>query len=265
MTERLIIGGIAGDMIGNMHSGEKQDPDVFALQVENSDYTCNSVLTVAVMDSLLNGRDYTPTLQMYGKKYPNLGYGTIFKRWLNQDFPRPYNSWNNGAAVRVTPIGYACRTIAEVLEEAVSCAGVSHNHPDGIKGAKAAAAAVFLAKNGRSKEEIISFIEDSFGYNLQRTIEEIRPGYFYDQSCEATVPEAIIAFIDSDDYESAIRLAISLGNKDGSLVSIAGAIAQAYYKEVPDHIVRPVISRLSPEMFETIDEFSNTYLLSLFH
>ncbi len=265
MIDKLIIGAIAGDMTGSVHAGKKQDPAGFPLFTDNTDYTCDSVLTVAVMDSLLNGRDYAQTLQVYGRKYPGRGYGTIFTRWLSQDCPRPYNSWNNGAAIRVSPVGYSGRTLKEVLDEARRCAEVSHNHPDGIQGAQATAAAVFLAKNGRSKDEIRDYIEKTFRYNLQRSIEEIRPGYYYDQSCRGTVPEAIIAFLDSDDFESALRLAISLGGNSGSISGITGGIAQAFYKKLPEHISKPVISHLTPEMFEIIEEFSTTYPLSLFH
>ncbi len=265
MIDKLIIGTIAGDMAGTGHAGEKPDPAEFPLFTEKSDYTCDSVLTVAVMDSLLNGRDYSHTLQVYGRKYPKRRYGTIFTRWLSQDYPTPYNSWNNGAAIRVSPIGYSGRTLKEVLDEASNCAGVSHNHPDGIEGAQATAAAVFLAKNGRTKDEIRDYVEKKFRYNLQRTIEDIRPNYFYDQSCRGTIPEAIIAFLDSDDFESSLRLAISLGGDNGSISSITGGIAQAFYKEIPEHISKPVISHLTPEMFEIIEEFSSTYPISLFH
>ncbi len=265
MEGKLIIGAVAGDMAGYHHTCKKPESSGYPLLSEKSDYTCDSVLTVAVMDSLLNGREYTSTLQSYGRSYPGRGYGTAFSRWLSRDYPKPYSSWNNGAALRVSPIGYACRTLNEVLDEARSCAEVSHNHPDGIKGAQAAAAAVFLAKNGRNKTEIRDYIESTFGYNLSKSIEEIRPGYFYDQSSEGTVPEAIIAFLDSEDFESAIRLALSLSCKTGSIASITGGIAQAYYKELPDQLVREVVSHISPEMYETIYEFSNAYPLSLFH
>lgn len=265
MFEKLIIGAIAGDIAGSGNAGKSQEQELRPLIPENSDFSADSVMTVAVMDSLLNGREYVRTFQLYGKKYPDRRYGTTFVRWLRQDEPKPYHSWNNGAATRVSPLGYAGRTVGEVLDEARKCAGVSHNHPDGIKGAQAVATSVFLAKNGRSKDEIRDYIESTFGYDLQRQIEDIRPRYFYDTSCEGSVPEAIISFLDSHDFESSLRLAISLGGDNGTLAGISGAIAQAYYKDIPAEIAKPVISMLSPEMYETIEEFSNSYPLSLFH
>lgn len=265
MYEKLIIGAIAGDIIGSVHKGGNRVPDPRQFFTDKSRFTCNSVLTVAVMDALLNGREYTGTFKMYEKKYPGRGYGNSFVRWVRQDNPKPYNSWNNGAAIRVSPVAFTGRTVREVLDEARKCAEVSHNHPDGIKGAQATAASVFLAKNGRTKEEIRSYIESTFAYDLQRKIEDISPGYFYDSSCQGSVPEAIIAFLDSTDYESAIRLSVSLGGECGTLASITGAIAQAFYKEIPLHIAKPVINLLTPEMYDTVEKFSSTYSLSLFH
>lgn len=264
MYEKLIIGAIAGDMIGARHEGKKPEPFDFSLISDDLDFTSDSVMTVAVMDSLLNGREYTQTLQYYSRRYPKRGYGNTFIRWLRQEDPKPYNSWNNGAAIRISPIGYAGRTVSEVLEEARNCAGVSHNHPDGIKGAQAVAVSVFMAKNGRTKDEIREYVQSGFGYNLNKTIDEIRPGYYYDQSCQGSVPEAIIAFLESTDYESAIRLAISLGGKSSTLACITGGIAQAFYKEVPVDISGHVLKGLSREIFETVDKFSSTYPISLF-
>ncbi len=265
MVEKLIIGAIAGDIIGNEYAAEGRMPEKPDLSAAKAKFTCNSVMTVAVMDSLLNGREYTHNLQRYTKDFPGRGYGAAFLRWISQDDPKPYHSWNNGAALRVSPIGFAGRTLPEVVEEAARCARVSHNHPDGVKGAEAVAAAVFLTKNGRSKEEIREHIETEYGYDLRRTIEEIRPGYYYDQSSQGSVPEAVIAFLDSTDFEHAMRLAVSLGDKSGTITSITGALAQAYYKEIPAYIVNPVVSRLTPEMYEVIEEFSKNWPLSLFH
>jgi len=265
MFDKLIIGAIAGDMAGFGSAGNHPAPDNQPLITGKSNFGADSVMTVAVMDSLLNGREYVRTFQLYGKKYPDRGYGTTFGRWLRQDEPRPYHSWNNGAATRVSPVGYAGRTVGEVLDEARKCAGVSHNHPDGIKGAQAVAASVFLAKNGRSKDEIRDYLGSTFGYDLKRSIEDIRPRYIYDPSCEGSVPEAITAFLDSHDFESSVRLAISLGCGNGALAGISGAVAQAFYKEIPADIAKPVISMLSPEMYEIIEEFSKAYPVSLFH
>lgn len=266
MLNKFIIGAVAGDIIGSRHKGKLSDPYGFTLFNDNSsDFTSDSVLTIAVMDSFLNGRDYSQSLKIYGRKYPGKKYGTTFSRWLRQDNAKPYFSWNNGAALRVSPVGFAARTISEAFDESFKCAEVSHNHPDGIKGAQAIALTVFLAKNGRTKEEIRNFIERTFGYNLQRKIEEIRPDYYYDQSAEGSVPEAVIAFLESSDYESAVRLAVSLGGNSSSLACITGGIAQAFYKDIPVYITKPVIEKLSPELFDIINEFSERYPLSLFH
>jgi ADP-ribosyl-[dinitrogen reductase] hydrolase len=244
--DNLIIGAIAGDVHGS------------------SGYSGNTIFTIAVMDSLLNGREYTSFLQAYGRKYHDPSFGPTFTRWLRQDEPVPYNSWNNGAALRVSPIGMVCRTLPEVLEEARRNASVSHSHPDGIKGAQAVAAAVFLARNGRTKEEIRSCIESEFSYNLHKTIEDIRQDYHYDQSCQSSVPESLIAFFDSTDYESAIGIAGSLKESKNSIASITGGVAQAYYKKIPGQIARDIINTLPPELYEIVEEFSKTYPLSLF-
>ncbi len=265
MVDKLIIGAIAGDIVGTKYAAEGKMPVKPDLSAARTKFSCNSVMIVAVMDSLLNGRDYTSNLQRYAHNYPGRGYGAAFLRWISQEEPKPYHSWNNGAALRVIPIGFAGRTLAEVEEEAARCARLSHNHPDGLKGAVAVASAVFLAKNGRSKEEIRDHIENEYGYDMHRTIEEIKPGYYYDQSTQGSVPEAIIAFLDSSDFEDALRLAVSLGDRSGTITSITGALAQAYYKEIPAHMVNPVVRRLTPEMYEVIENFSRNWPLSLFH
>jgi ADP-ribosyl-[dinitrogen reductase] hydrolase len=260
----LILGAIAGEMIGSLHREKKDDPAAFYLFTGTPVLSYGTILTVAAMDSLLNGRDYTSTMQVYGRKYLSRGYGSAFARWLRQEIPRPYNSWNNGAALRISPLGIAGRTISEVLEETKKNALLSHSHPDGIKGAQAVAAAVFLAKNGRTKDEIRDYIQSEFHYHLNKNISEIRQGYYYDQSCQSSVPEAITAFLDSDDYESAVRLAVSLGESNGAIPCLTGGIAQAFYKSIPGSITEPVIRNLPAELYETILEFSKTWPLSMF-
>ena len=262
--EKLIIGAVAGDMVGSHHKEQKAGGLNISLTNKKPEFTANTVLTVATMDALLNGREYTSTMKSYGERYPGRGYGPALLRWMRQDEPKPYHSWNNSVALRVSPVGHACRTVGETVEEAGKCAAISHNHPDGIKGAQAAAVCVFLAKNGRTKEDIRSYIEATFRYDLQKTIEMIRQEFYYDHSCESSVPAAITAFLDSSDYEDALRLAISLGGGCGSLACITGGIAQAFYKDIPRHIAEPVIEQLSPGMFEVIDKFSCTYPMGLF-
>ena len=172
-----------------------------------------------------------------------------------------YNSWGNGSAMRVSPVGFAFATAERVLAEAERTAAVSHNHPEGIKGAQAAALAVFLARSGASKEDIRADIAARFGYDMRRTVDDIRPGYAFDVSCQGTVPEALIAFLDSTSYEDAVRKAISLGGDSDTLACIAGGVAQAFYREIPAPIVREVRARLPEEFLQVIDRFDTAYPL----
>jgi ADP-ribosylglycohydrolase len=190
--------------------------------------------------------------------HPNVGYGGAFIQWLYSDNPQPYNSWGNGSAMRVSPVGFAFQSEADVLLNAKLTAQVSHNHPAGIKGAQATALAIFLAKSGSGKSQIRKRISDEFGYDLNRTIDDIRPEYSFDVSCQGTVPEAIIAFIDSESYEDAIRNAISLGGDSDTLACIAGGIADAFYG-VPENIRNEVRKRLTPDLLNIVLVFCNKY------
>jgi len=191
-----------------------------------------------------------------------MGYGGMFAQWLYSDKNAPYNSYGNGSAMRVSPVGFAFATLAEVLREAEKSAAVTHNHPEGIKGAQAIAAAIFLAKSGESKETIREYIETTFCYNLMQTIAEIRSYYYFDETCQGSVPQAIIAFLESEDFEDAIRKAVSLGGDADTLGSMAGGIAQAYYKHIPPHIIRETRNRLGIELLEIVDTFDNKYGLT---
>jgi ADP-ribosylglycohydrolase len=204
---------------------------------------------------------YAEALKTYGRKYPNAGYGGAFYKWIFAVESQPYNSWGNGSAMRVSPVGFAFATVEEVLHEAERTAIVSHNHPEGIKGAQATALAIFMARKGLDKETIRTEIKRRFRYDLERTVDDIRPSYRFDVSCQGTVPEAIIAFLDSHDYEDAIRKAISLGGDSDTLACITGAIAQAYYKEIPPLIVQEVHRRLPEEFLQVIHRFHARYPL----
>lgn len=171
----------------------------------------------------------------------------------------PYNSWGNGSAMRVSPVGFAFNTLEETLEAAKVSAEITHNHPEGIKGAQATAAAIYMARNGATKDEIRDYIEDKFGYDLSRTCDQIRPIYRFDESCQGTVPESLIAFLDSQDYEEAIRLTISLGGDADTMGAITGAVAIAYYKEMPDYIYETVMSKLTDDLKAVIMTFENKY------
>jgi len=253
---KLILGAIAGDIIGSVFEWDNVKSVVFPLFGKDTDFTDDSVLTVATMDTILNSSSYAESYQSYARTYPNRGYGSRFREWIHEDKPQPYNSWGNGSAMRVSPVGWAFNTLEEVMAEAERSAEVTHNHPEGIKGARATAAAIFLARNGSSKTEIREYVEATFGYDLKRRIDEIRPAFRFDERCQGTVPEAIIAFLESSDFESAIRLAISLGGDSDTIACIAGGIAEAFYKKIPDSIIESSLNYLPDEMINVIKEFS---------
>ncbi|HIC85323.1 MAG TPA: ADP-ribosylglycohydrolase family protein, partial [Desulfobacterales bacterium] len=200
-----MIGAIAGDIIGSVYEHNPIKTKDFPLFHAHCRFTDDTVLTVAVARALVEGRSYQESIRELGQRYPNAGYGAAFFQWLFTPNPRPYNSWGNGAAMRVSPVGFAFDRVETVLREARSTAEITHNHPEGIKGAQATAISVFLARTTRDKSLIREEVSKRFGYDLHRTIKEIRPNYGFDVSCQGTVPEAIIAFLDSYSYEDAIR------------------------------------------------------------
>lgn len=254
-----MIGAIAGDIIGSAYEHSPIKTVDFTLFSPLSRFTDDTVMTVAVADSILQKANYAEKYLKYGRMYPNAGYGGYFKQWLFSPNPRPYNSFGNGSAMRVSPVGFAFPSIEEVLEEAKRSAEVTHNHPEGIKGAQATAAAVFLARNGESKNTIRKFIETRFRYSLYKKLDEIRPVYRFDVTCQGTVPQAITSFLESESYEDAVRKAVSLGGDSDTLACITGGIAQAYYKKIPLHIVIEVRSTLPVDLLTVMDEFNKTY------
>ena len=254
-----MLGVIAGDVIGSRFEWSPIKTIDFPLLHPLSRFTDDTVLTVATAWAILYGRPFTEAYLDVGRRYPHAGYGGNFYSWLGAEDPQPYNSWGNGSAMRVAPVGLACSDVASVLREAERSAAPTHNHPEGIKGAQAAALAVFLARHGAPKEDIRKEIAGRFDYDLDRTIDEIRPHYFFDVSCQGTVPEAILAFLESTDYEHAVRLAVSLGGDSDTLAAITGGIAHAYYVRIPDDIVSHVREKLPAEFLETIDRFEATF------
>ncbi len=254
-----MLGAIAGDMIGSVYEFKNTHRTDFPLFQPESTFTDDTVMTIAVADVILHQRDYATTLKKFGRKYPHAGYGGNFAVWLRQESFAPYNSFGNGSAMRVSPVGFAFNDADTVLLEAKKSAMVTHNHPEGIKGAQATALAILLARKGESKEVIRQEVTDCFGYDLNRTLESIRPSYSFDETCQGSVPEAIIAFLESNDYEDAIRKAISLGGDSDTLACIAGGIAQAFYKHIPSEIVTQVRKRLPNEFNLIIDQFSAFY------
>jgi ADP-ribosylglycohydrolase len=256
-----MLGAIAGDIIGSVYEARPIKTTEFPLFQSSSRFTDDTVLTVAIAAAILDRVDYASALRTWGRTYPGAGYGAAFYAWLFEPGRGPYNSWGNGAAMRVSPVGWAFDTVEEVLREAQRTAEVTHNHPEGLKGAQATALAVFLARTGATREHIKSEITRRFGYDLTRSLEEIRPGYTFDVSCQGTVPEALTAFLESTDYEDAVRQAVSLGGDSDTLACITGGIAQAFYQEIPPMIEAEVRSRLPQEFLDIIDRFSAAYKL----
>ena len=258
-----MIGAIAGDMIGSVYEAMPVKTTDFPLFGSWSTFTDDTVLTVAVAHAICSKTEYQTALKEFGRRYPTAGYGGSFRRWLFSDSAAPYNSWGNGSAMRVSPVGFAFSSIQTVLEEAKRTAAVTHNHPEGIKGAQAVALAVFLARSGEDKQTIQEEIAGRFGYDLSRTMAQIRPAYRFDISCQGSVPESIIAFLGSSDLETAIRNAVSLGGDADTMACIAGAIAQAHYGKVPAHIVTEVRARLPAALAAVMDDFNERFQVAL--
>jgi ADP-ribosyl-[dinitrogen reductase] hydrolase len=257
-----MIGAIIGDIAGSTYEfiGNK---DYFAsLFPKGSDYTDDTILTIATAHTLLSGLEYRKAYQLFGQKYPDPmgGYGMRFAGWLEAGADAiPYDSWGNGAAMRAGPIGWAFSSLDETLAEAEKSASVSHNHPEGIKGAHATAMATWMARHGKSKTEIRQAISQQFRYDLSRSATEVRKTYSFNESCQGTVPEALIAFLDSTDFEDAIRIAISLGGDADTVGCITGGIAEAFYREIPQEM-KATAERLLPQEFvQIVHQFTERY------
>jgi ADP-ribosylglycohydrolase len=254
-----MIGAIAGDIIGSVYEHRQIKTKDFALFHPRCGFTDDTVLTVAIANAILSGEPYVDSVRRIGRRYPGAGYGGAFIHWLHSPDAGPYNSWGNGSAMRVSPVGFAFTTEKEVLSQAKATAEITHNHPEGVKGAQATALAVFLARTGNDKEFIRSRIASQFDYDLDRTVEDIRPTYSFDVSCQGTVPEAIVAFLDSRSYEDAVRNAISLGGDSDTLACITGGIAEAFYGGVPQEVRDKVRELLTPDLWSVTEAFCLKY------
>jgi len=252
-----MIGAIAGDIIGSVYEGHNLKKTDFPLFDPWCHFTDDTVLTVAAAEAILTGSDYVEKFKEYFRLYPNRGYGPDFGRWAASNRTTPYYSMGNGSAMRVSPVGFAFNTLDKVLDEAKRSAEVTHNHPQGIKGAQAVAATIFLARTEKSKREIKAFIEKTFEYNLSEPLDEIRGYYRFDVTCSGSVPQAITAFLESNDYEDAVRKAISIGGDSDTIACIAGGIAQAFYIAVPEVIVEKVKTILDKRLNAIVDQFMN--------
>lgn len=260
-----MYGAILGDIIGSPYEfdmGNKSKD--FPLFSKNSTYTDDTVMTIAVADAFLDTPEdeegirqrLIESMQRFGRLFPRAGYGGMFRRWLRSDNPQPYGSYGNGSAMRVASVAWLYNDLDTVRRMARLSAEVTHNHPEGIKGAEATASAIYLARTGSTKAQIKAYMEEGFGYDLSRTCDEIRPTYHHVESCQETVPEAITAFLEGKSFEDVIRTAVSLGGDCDTLTCIAGSIAEGFYG-VPEELKQECQSRLPEHLLEVMLRFDS--------
>lgn len=255
-----MLGAIAGDVIGSVYEFHSWQGnwDEFPLFTNKSRFTDDTVMTLAVVDALEKGENggnlenlLVESMRDFGHKWRRAGYGNKFFQWLASDEPRPYNSFGNGSAMRVSPAGWAAQSLAEAEALAEKSAAVTHNHPEGIKGAQSVAGAIFLARCGKSREDIRDYVAGRYEYDLARTLEGIRAAnYHFNETCQGSVPEAIIAFLESGNFEEAVRKAVWLRGDADTQAAIAGSIAEAFYGGVPEEIARETLARLDDELYD---------------
>lgn len=249
-----MLGAIAGDIIGSVYEfNNTQDPE-FPLFGNFSRFTDDTVLTLAVARHLATGENLIDLFHEAVEQYPDCAWGAGFFRWARGRIRLPYNSWGNGAAMRVSPVAWYTRTLSEALELARQVTQVTHNHPEGVKGAQATAMAIWIGLNGGGKDEIRNEVEAKFGYDLDTSLAERKTTHSFDESCQGTVPPAIRAVLEAESYEQAIRNAILLGGDSDTLAEIAGSIAEPLFG-VPDSIAVEALNRLTPPMHETLARF----------
>lgn len=262
-----MYGAILGDIIGSPYEFDRGSKTKdFQLFSKESEFTDDSVMTIAVADAMMETygksdgeikKALIKSMQDWGRRYPHAGYGGMFRRWLTEKDPKPYNSFGNGSAMRVSSVGWMYGSLKETRHAARLTAEVTHNHPEGIKGAEAVASVIFMGRNGRSKDEIRQYVVWEFGYDLSRTCDEIRPGYHHVETCQETVPEAITAFLEGTDFEDVIRTAVSLGGDCDTLTCIAGSMAEGFYG-VPDELKEECLKYYMPkDMRAVIKEFDS--------
>jgi ADP-ribosylglycohydrolase len=250
-----MLGAIIGDIVGSRFEHDGIKSKEFDLFNRQSVFTDDTVHTVAFADALLHKVSYREKLKEYFQRYPNAGYGRRFRQWARSPRSVPYGSYGNGSAMRVSPVGWHYNHLDEVLEEAKRGAEVTHDHPEGIRGAQATAVAIFLARQNADKKDIRGHIEKCFDYDLSSKLEDIRPVYNYDVSCQGSVPQAMIAFLESTDFEDAIRNAVSLGGDSDTQACIAGSIAEAYYGEIPHGLCAEARTRLDEHLLRIVRKF----------
>jgi ADP-ribosylglycohydrolase len=258
-----MIGAIAGDIVGSIYEGGLQQPKDFPLFMPASTFTDDTVLTVAVARAIQERVDYAAALRTWGRRYPKAGYGGWFRHWLFDDAAGPYQSFGNGSAMRVAAVGWAFETLDDVLREAARSAEVTHDHPEGIKGAQAVAAAVWCARCGQSKGRIASMLTERFDYDCSMSLATLQRHGGFDVTCQGTVPAAAVAFLVSTDFEDALRNAVSIGGDTDTTACIAGAMAEAHYGGVPGAIQAEVFRRLDDALGSAVVDFAREYEIPL--
>ena len=250
-----MLGAVAGDIVGSPYERCPHKSLDFPLFSSRSRFTDDTVLTIATAFTLMTDGNYAENYRLFGRIYPLAGYGRGFLGWVQSSDPRPYNSWGNGSAMRVSPVGWLLDDESDVLLEAERSASVTHNHPEGIKGAQAVALSVFQARYGADAEQIRREVTDRFGYDLSRTVEEIRPDYTFQISCQESVPEALICALQAASWEEAVRLAVSLGGDADTQACIAGVVAEALTGPVPPPVAERVLGMLPEHLAEILTDF----------
>ncbi len=262
-----MLGAIIGDVIGSVYEFGNIKAKDFMLFAPGCNPTDDSIMTIAVALACLDTdcadeesfkSALIDRMHELGAEYPDAGYGGSFYRWLLHGFTEPYNSYGNGSAMRVSPVAWVAETLEDAEKFAAWSAEVTHNHPEGIKGAQAVAAAIFLARDGKSKDEIREYIEEKY-YDLDFTIDEIRPSYSFDVTCQGSVPQAIECFLESEDFEDAIRNAVSLGGDGDTQAAIAGSVAEAFYG-IPDDLSEKIMEYLDDTLSEYYWEWKENYI-----
>ena len=254
-AKMVLRGAICGDIIGSAYEWKLTKNYNFNLFTDRSSFTDDTVCSIAVAESLITNESLVDTMQKWCRRYPHAGYGGMFRQWIRLANPEPYGSYGNGSAMRVSAAGAIAQSVEECLALAEQSAIITHSHPEGIKGAQAVALAIRMALEDTPKEEIKSEIEERFGYDLSRRYADIKADYKFQVSCQKSVPEAIIAFLASDDYESTVRRAVALGGDADTQAAIAGGIAAAYYGEIPQFILTECMRKLPEEMKSVINKF----------
>lgn len=258
-----MLGAIAGDIIGSVYEGTAVGTKEFPLFVTGSRFTDDTVLTVAVAAAIRERMDFSTSIRYWGRRYPDAGYGCWFYNWLFRDDAPPYNSFGNGSAMRVAAVGWAFDDLDTVIDVATRSAEVTHNHPEGIKGARAIAGAILLGRTGQSKEAIAALFSERFGYDCGMKLSLLREQQGFDVTCQGTIPMAAVAFLQSSDFEDAVRNAVSFGGDTDTLGCIVGALAEAYYSGVPGWIQEEIFHRLDGVLLTEVLAFAREYNLQI--